>query len=239
MRRFLVISGINGHAEALDRLQTMVHERQPDGLLFAGSVLPPWGEDATFKTEGMYTTEAMLFTERFFSTVGSLGLFCAVVPSIFDAPIDHFLRVGMAAELMYPNIHLVHVTPVEEGEMAVFGLGGCIMDYTSTNVGYYSQTLAEYYLRPMLTAEQPRKVLLLSDLPHGWRGELANSRLADALINTYHPAVCVIGRPGAKGRIERVARTLIIHPGYLADGCAAWFDWERPGDDKAELLDLR
>ena len=65
--------------------------------------------------------------------------------------------MGMAAEVEYPKIHLVHVTPAEERDIAVFGLGACITDYTSTNIGYYSQALAEYYLRPMLAAKQSRK----------------------------------------------------------------------------------
>jgi hypothetical protein len=240
MRRFLIISGLNGHAEALSRLEVVVRNRRPDGVLFAGGVLPHGGEDAPqFETEGAYTREGSLLVERFFSTLGSLGVFSAVIPGVFDAPLDSFLRLGMAAELEYPQVHLVHVTPAEEGDLAVFGLGACITDYTSTNIGYYSRTLAEYYLRPMWTAEQPRQVLLLSDLPEGWHGDLSNTRLADALIATYHPAVCVLGRPGAKGRVERLASTLVIHPGYLADGCAAWLDWDRPADGQVELLDLR
>ena len=81
-------------------------------------------------------------------------------------------------------------------------------------------------------------MLLLSALPEGWQGELANTQMADALIETFQPAVCVLGRPGAKGRIERIDRTLLIHPGYLFDGCAAWLDWDRPGDDQAKLIEL-
>jgi Icc-related predicted phosphoesterase len=239
MQRFLIISGINGRDEALLQLQTIVRDRRPDGLLFAGGVLPPDREDLTdFDTE-CYTKEGTLFVERFFSTLGSLGVFSAVIPGVFDAPLDEFLGLGMAAEREYPKIHLVHVTPVEEGDIGIFGLGGCITDHTSTGVGYYSRTLAKYYLRPICTAKPPRKVVLLSDL-QDWQGDSANEQhVADALTATYHPMVCVLGSPGAKGHIERIAETLLIRPGHFADGSAAWLDLGRTGDDQAELLDLR
>lgn len=240
LQRFLVVSGINGQAEALLRLQALVRDRRPDGLLFAGGVLPHGENDAANFDSACYANEGTLFVERFFATLGSLDVFSAVIPGVFDAPLDDFLRLGMAAEVEHPKIHLVHVTPVEEGDIAVFGLGACITDYTSTDIGYYSHTLAHYYLRPLCSAKKPWKVLLLSDLPECWRGELANERLvADALTATYHPSVCVLGRPCATGRIERIGETLLIHPGYFADGCAAWLDLGRPRDEQAQLLDLR
>jgi Icc-related predicted phosphoesterase len=240
MQRFLIISGLNGLDEALLRLQTVVREKRPDGLLFAGGVLPHEGKDVTDFDSERYTKEGTLCVERFFSALGSLGVFSAVIPGVFDAPLDDFLRLGMAAEVEYPKIHLVHVTPVEEGKIAVFGLGGCVTEYTSTGIGYYSRTLANYYLRPLCVAKQPRKLLLLSDLPQGWRGDVVNEqRVADVLTSTYHPTVCVLGSPGGKGRIERIARTLLIHPGHIADGCAAWLDLGLQGDDQAKLLDLR
>ena len=213
MQRFLIISGINDRAEALVQLQTVVRDRRPDGLLFAGGVLPHQGKDAVnFETE-CYTKEGTLFVERFFATLGSLGVFCAVIPGVFDTPLDEFLKLGMAAELKYPKIHLVHVTPAEEGDLAVFGLGACVTDYTSTDIGYYSQTLAHYYLRPLRTAKQPRKVLLLSDLPEGWQGDLANERVvADALTATYHPTVCVLAQSGAKGALNASAKPCLSTP---------------------------
>lgn len=119
MQRFLIVSGINGDAEALLRLQKAVRDRRRDGLLFAGGVLPHEGKDVTDFDYECYTKEGTLFVERFFSTLGSLGGFSAVISGVFDAPLDEFLRLGMAAELKYPKIHLVHVTPVEEGDIAV------------------------------------------------------------------------------------------------------------------------
>ena len=39
-QRMLVISGINGDAESLIRLQSLVRDKRPDGLLFAGGTCP-------------------------------------------------------------------------------------------------------------------------------------------------------------------------------------------------------
>jgi hypothetical protein len=239
MQRFLILSGINGDEGALLRLEMAIRERRPDGLLFAGGVLRDEGEDGVDFDPESYTEKGMQFVERFFGTLGSLGVFSAVIPGVADAPLEEFLRLGMTAELAFPKVHLAHVTPVEEGDLTVFGLGGCVTDYTATGVAYYSRTLAKYYLRPLCTAKKPRKVLLLSNL-QDWKGETANERhVAGALTFTYRPTVCVIGDSGVTGRIERIAGTLLIHPGRFADGSAAWLDLGQAGDVQADLLDLR
>ncbi len=91
MRRFLVISGINGDPEALLRLQTVVRDKRPDGLLFAGGILNYDGVNATKSgVANTHSKEGPFFVEQFFSTLGSLGIFCAVIPGVFDAPLDLF-----------------------------------------------------------------------------------------------------------------------------------------------------
>jgi hypothetical protein len=205
-------------------------------------VLPVPGEGNVIEEfdPDSYSKKGAIFVERFFATLGSLEIFSAVIPGVFDAPIDEFLRLGMAAELKHPNIHLVHVTLAEKGDIAVFGLGGSITDSTSTCVGHYSRTLAQYYLRPICHIKPRRTVLLLANVPESWHGDLANQRiLTDALAARYRPSVCILGSPGAKGSVERVAKTLLIHPGYLADGCAALLDMGAPEGEQAKLLNLR
>ncbi|HZZ82237.1 MAG TPA: hypothetical protein VFE62_27310 [Gemmataceae bacterium] len=235
---FLIIGGLNGHSEALRSLPGIVRDLTPDGLLFAGGIFP---EDATevvrFVCECEYYTEqGAVFMDRFFATLGSLGIFSAVIPGVFDAPLDEFLTRGMAAERRHPELHIVHVTPAQKGDVAIFGLGGCISDQTSTNTGYYSRSLAQYYLRPLLTCKLPRKILLVSDPPESWQGELGDQRLADALIAAYHPEVCVAGRRSVKNPIERIGETLLVHPGDFSAGSAAWLDLDLPMDDRAKLL---
>ena len=215
LQRFLVFGGINGNADALLRLESMVRDTRPDGLLFAGGVLPVPCEGNVFGDfdPDNYPKKGALFVERFFATLGSLGKFSAVIPGVFDAPIDEFLRLGMAAELKYPKIHLVHVTPVEEGDIAVFGLGGSITDSTSPCVGHYSRTLAHYYLRPICNIKPRRTVLLLSDLPESWHGDLANERLvADALTARYRPAACIIGSPARRGVLNVSPKPWLFTP---------------------------
>jgi hypothetical protein len=239
MRRFLICSGIHGHAEALDRLETLVRERRPDGLLFAGGVLARSRECApSLRSQFGYTQEEALFVERFFSTLGQLKVFSAIIPGVFDAPLEVFLHLGMKAELAYSRLHVAHITPIAEGDVAIFGLGASINDYTDSDIGYYSRTLAEYYLRPLWTTKQPRTFLMLPEPAQGWHGEEENRRLTDGLIASYHPQVCVLGRPCDHRGLQRLASTLVISPGYLSEGCAAWLDWNRIGDDQVEFLDL-
>ncbi len=79
----------------------------------------------------------------------------------------------------------------------------------------------------------------MSDPPESWQGDLAGACLADALITAYHPEVCVAGRPGVKGPIQRVGDTLLIHPGELSSGCAAWLDLGLPKDEQVKLLHFK
>src|SRR6185369_15788477 len=134
---------------------------------------------------------------------------------------------------------VVHCTPIEQGDVAVVGLGASITDYTATDIGYYSRSLADYYLRSLWTTSKPRTVLLLPESPQSWRGEVEDRRLADALMATYHPAVCVLGRSSGKRGVERIADTLVINPGLLSEGSAAWLDWDRPACEQVEFLDLQ
>jgi hypothetical protein len=239
MRRFLVCSGINGQATALDMLETVIRERKPDGVFFAGGVLCQQHEcTPTFETEFGLAKEEALFIEHFFGALGRLGVFSAIIPGVLDAPLDQFLRIGMKAELEYPCLHLVHATPVVEQDVAIFGLGARIDGYTNADIGYYSQTMAAYYLRPLWTVAQPRTILLLSDYLEGWHGDNANRRLTEALIATFHPQVCVLGTPCASRGCQRFASTLLISPGYLSQGSAAELDWNRSVDDQVKILDL-
>src|SRR5262249_53469377 len=145
----------------------------------------------------------------------------------------------MNAEIEYPRLHVVHATPIEEGDVAVVGLGACITDYTSTDIGYYSRSLADYYFRSLWTTSKPRTAILLAESPQSWLGEVENRRMVNALLTTYRPKVCVLGRSSKRRGVERIADTLVINPGHLCEGNVAWLDWDRPTCAQVEFLDLR
>ena len=240
MRRFLVCSGVHGRIESLEWLHKAVRQHRPDGVLFAGGVLDRERTYApTATTCWGHTKSDTLFLQSFFDSLGGLGVFTAIIPGVFDAPLDQFLRLGMNAEIEYPRLHIVHAIPIEQGDVAVVGLGASITDYTATDIGYYSRSLADYYLRSLWTTSKPRTVLLLPEPPQSWRGEVEDRRLADALMATYHPGVCVLGRSSEKRGVERIADTLVINPGYLSEGSAAWLDWDRPACEQVEFIDLQ
>jgi hypothetical protein len=217
-----------------------VSQRRPDGILFAGGVLDRSRRYApTARTEFGHTKEDIWFLTDFFSTLGQLGVFSAVIPGVYDAPLELFLRIGMNAELENPSLHLVHATLIEEKDVAVVGLGACITDYTSTDIGYYSRSLADYYFRSLWTTPKPRKVLLLPEPPQSWLGSIENRKIADGLMTTFHPTLCVLGSPKHRPGTERIADTLVINPGHLCEGCAGWVDWSLPTGKQVEFLDLR
>jgi hypothetical protein len=239
MRTYLVCGGIHGQALALTRLEALVRARRPDGVLFAGGVLSRSREYAcTAQSEFGYTRGDALFVEHFFSVLGHLDVFCAIIPGVCDAPLDLFLHLAMKAELEFSQVRLVHATPVIERDVAIFGLGACIAAHTNPNIGHYSRTLAEYFFRPMGRNAKPRTMLLLPEPVQACHDDAENRRLTEAFVGTYHPTLAVLGRPCVQPGVEYLARTLILSPGYLSEGCAAWLDWNRPADDQVEFLDL-
>jgi hypothetical protein len=239
MRRFVACSGVRGRSKALSWLRRLVEKRRPDGVLFAGGVLDRGWRCTTDTAPCALTRDEAIFVEKFFQTVGGLGVFSAIIPGPADAPLDEFLRLGMAAEVEFPGLHIVHATPAEKGDVIVCGMGGCVVDGPAAELDVCSRTRAEYQLRPMWTARQPRKVLLLARPPTGALGGEKGSRLIAELVDSFHPSLCVVAGPSERRGTRRMASTLVVNPGYLAEGWAAWLDWGREADDRVELLDLR
>lgn len=235
-RRFLVSCGLHSKPKALEWLQLAAERTRPDGILFAGGVLTPFSASC-----GCYSLshDDIRFVERFFETLGKMKVFAAVIPGPADTPLEEFLRLGMQVEMEYPTVHLVHASLLQEGDLAISGLGGCVWEGPAAELGACSRTLAEYYLRSLASADQPRRILLLSIAPTGALGGPAGSPLAGELIDSLHPSLCVVAGPSEHRGVQQVAQTRIVNPGCLADGWAALLDWRRNLDDAVEFLDLR
>ena len=140
--------------------------------------------------------------------------------------------------MTYPNLHVVHATLFEQGDVAVGGLGGELTeaeDHTEDRL-CYSRASAEYFLRSLWQAEQPHKVLLLSVAPPGQLGGEAGNRICGDFIDSYHPSLCVVAGTTERRGFQRIAHTLVVNPGRLADGSVAWLDWNRSKDEQVEFL---
>jgi uncharacterized protein len=238
MKTFLICGGTHGERGSLERLKQAVEEHRPDGILFAGGFL---GLNRDFEprvTEWDMTRTDTRFVEDFFRTLGGLGVFCAVIPGSADGPLDEFLRLGMDAELEFPSLDVVHATLVTAGSVAVCGVGGRVSDGPAREVDLCSHTQAEYVARPLRDARQSRKILLLAAPPPGPLGGAEGSAASADLIARCQPGLCVVLGPGDCFGTQRLGRTLVVNPGHLSEGRAAWLDWSRPGDPRIRLLDF-
>ncbi len=239
MRRFLLCAGVHGSPQALGRLRRVVNARRPDGVLFAGGIVSPDRRCAAKVTPWSLAAEDSAFAEQFFTALGRLGVFCAVIPGPAGEPLDEFFRLAIEAELAFPNVHIAHATLIEEGGVAVCGLGGDISEGPLSGCECYTRPAAEYFLRPLWRAEQPRKVLLLSAPPPGPLGGSEGNALVGDLIDSFHPDLCVVAGASERRGSQRVADTLVVNPGRLVDGWAAWLDWGLAEGGGLELVSLK
>src|SRR5258708_2388763 len=115
MRRFLIAGQLDSQKDALAKLQTLVQERRPDGVLIAGGIVAGNMTSAKDKLKRW---------EDYLDGLGGLGVFTAVIPGAAEVPLREFLRLGMGAEVTCPNLHVAHATLWEQGDTALCGLGG-------------------------------------------------------------------------------------------------------------------
>lgn len=226
MKRFLMCGGVHGSETALTWLCRLIRDRRPDAVLFAGGILHASREYEPCESEWGLTRDDARFMERFFHTLGQMDVFAAVIPGPFDTPLVDFLRMGMNAESDYPSLHLADATPIEHGDLAILGLGGSLVEDGWHGVDSRERTWADYLLRSLDRSRRSRKLLMLPAAPRSLGGGSAN-RLIDDLIDGHPADVCVAAGPSAQRGTRRIGDRWIINPGCLADGSAAWWDWDR------------
>lgn len=240
MRRFLLCSGVAGKEEALQRLLLAVEEMRPEAVLFAGGVLNP-SPHPTGTAEWHERHHADIAAlDRFFQAIGKPGILTAVIPGPGDAPLQAFLHRGMHAETEFRGLNLVHGSLADTDAATIAGVGGALTPFEDSgdHVIRCSRTMARYLLRPFQTARKMPKILLLAEAPTGRLGGAEGSSIAAEFIDSYHPIVCVVGGATARRNAERVARTLIVNPGRLADKSAAWLDLGQEAGRQVEFLDI-
>ncbi len=240
LRRFLVAGRLHGSEAALKKLEDALNARQPDALLFVGGVLDPTPRPADRRRAAERLHDDFVFLERFFEALGRTGVYAAVIPGPEDAPLREFLKVGLNAEVDFPNVHLAHATLLEDGETALEGIGGELTHHEDSgdHVVRVSKGLAEYFLRGLWRSEKPLKVLLVAVPPTGKLGGEEGNPIVTEFIDSYAPTLCAASGESERRGWDRVAHTLIVNPGRLISGSAAWVDLTQPHGQQVELLDL-
>lgn len=231
MRRFVLAGNVDGRLEMLPKLRAVVRERRPEALLVAGGILADSAPPAPEKRKRW---------EEFLQFMGELGVFTAVVPGAAETPLREFLILAKECEIAHPNLHVAHATLFEEKDMAVCGLGGELTeteDCTEDRL-QFSRATTEYFLRSLWRSRQPVKVLLLSVPPPGPLGGAAGNSICGDLIDTYHPSLCLVAGTTPRRGVQRIAHTVVVNPGRLADGAAASFDRTRSADQQVEWIQV-
>jgi hypothetical protein len=238
MRTFLACSGVDGRAEAIDRLEELVRQRSPGAILFAGGLFDPAPAQESLTATTDRRHHDMLLLERFFAALGAMQTVAMVIPGPHDVPLRAFLMAGMNARSQSPGVHLVHCTIVSARDIVISGVGGELTH--SEDCGEptvrCSRTTAEYFLQAFGSADESEKVLLLGSAPNGSLSGVTGNAIAGEIVDSYHPRLCVCGGPTDHRGIDRVAKTTIVNPGRLSDGCAAWIDWSRDTDEQVEMI---
>jgi hypothetical protein len=232
MRRWLVCGGFFGKPEALEYLKHLAREHRPDSLLVTGGIMTPSADP--------HQKERFSYLQQFFKELGSLNVHAAVIPGPDDVPLHEFFGFATDGEVDFPSVHIAHATPVIEGDVVILGLGGKLTqleDATAPRL-LHSKNAAEYYLRALLSADQSRKVLLLSEPPAGPLGGPAGNPIVGDLVDSFHPDLCAVLGPTSHRGTQRIAHTLVVNPGYFCDGSAALVDWSKPAEQQVSFLDV-
>ncbi|GIW42055.1 MAG: hypothetical protein KatS3mg076_2632 [Candidatus Binatia bacterium] len=227
MKRVLLFSGVHGDASRLHRILREAEERKAESLLFAGGIL-----DSKLAPE-----ERASFLVSFFEALGKTSRFSAVIPGPGDGPLREFLRAGLNAENTFAHVFLAHASAIPHGDTVVGGLGGELSESEDRDSDpiRHSRVTSQYFLRGLLYADKPIKVLMLSDPPPGPLADGAGSPLAEELVHTLHPELCVVAGTRSHRGTQVVGDTLVVNPGKLCEGSAAWLE-RVPGE--VEWIDL-
>ncbi len=214
--KILACAGAEGNEAALSMLTGLAARRKPDMVLFAGGIMS--------RDIGKAHREDYL--GLFFKTIASVGATVAAIPGPGDAPLAKFLRAALNSEIVYPNVFIVHATPYQVSDVAVSGLGGLLTEEEDAGEPEikYSHATSEYFLRSLWRLKEPEKMLLLSEPPPGKFAGDSGNNIVNEFILSYRPRLCVVAGNKAHRGSEYSARTLLVNPGKINEGSAAFID---------------
>jgi Icc-related predicted phosphoesterase len=200
-----------GSKEAVERLVSLVHERDADAVALLGDL--GGGSDA-------YRTV--------FGALGRAGRPAYWVPGPGDAPLGAYLRESHAIEAVHGAVRGVHGTIAftPDGHVVVAGMGGQLDDDPDAERDErtrlrYPRWEAEYRLKLLDELGEHARILLFSMPPrHKGLGAEGSETVAE-LINTHRPRLAVCG---GKAGAFKLGVTLVISPGRLLDGSCAVAD---------------
>jgi hypothetical protein len=215
LRWLVVAAEPRGHVDAVHSLVQAAARVEADAIALVGDLTGP-----------KPTAETLA---ALFKALGTGSLPSYHVPGPDDAPVVDYLREAYNVELVYPFLHSVHGTfSIGPGHVVFAGMGGDIVDGTARTreeVGrlLYEAWEAEYRLKVLQELKDYQKVFLFTTQPaHRGLGEPGSQELAQ-LIKTYNPQLVVVR--GAELRAETLGTSLVVTPGFLAEGSAALLDF--------------
>lgn len=207
MRKLLALADVQGKIERLREVLD-AEATSVDAVALVGDLAAPWSVKGNHR--------------EILQALGRLERPAFWVPGRNDAPLRRFLQDSHNAELVHPLLHGVHGTyATASGGGVVAGIGGEIVDEPETVRAEdfllrYPGWEAEYRLKLLSELNEQPAVLLFATPPeHKGLGDPGSQVVAE-LIKLHAPRVAVVG--GGAARQERLARTLVVCPGRLADG---------------------
>jgi Icc-related predicted phosphoesterase len=221
--KILALADLDGEVPPRGALRDVHGATGIEGVVFAGSVLPP-GDVSARDAKRLYTA--------FFDALAALGLPAVVVPGHLDTPLVLFRQVATAYASHTPPIVVVDRAVASlVRSVVVGGVGGLLAeDHSAEEIATTERTLRDALLAlAALRQYTGPRVLLVHTPPRGrvvdrHDGRHVGRRAVNRLIADVGAPVAVCGYAHEGQGKDDIDGTVVVNPGPLADGCYAIID---------------
>ncbi len=218
LRKLLVIGGINGAVEQLEKVLARASDIEADVVVSVGDLTAAWQKADVYRA--------------IFKAFGKSGTPTFWVPGPNDAPIGDYLRESANIETVFEFLHGVHGTfALGPGPTLFTGMGGEVVDdpdamRVEESALRYPGWEVEYRLKFISELKDYPRVLLFATPPahKGLHGP--GSEVLAELINTYRPRLAIVA--GEHPTEEQLGTTRIVCPGRLDLGHYVTVDFSGP-----------